>query len=307
MRTSIMHFLPRLALLSIAALMATASFAQSGDTNTISESEQLKIAALEALISAPPDRALPLVQKVLSSNNSDEVKTRALFILSQIDLPEAQALLLETANSGSGEFRLEAIRMIGIGGDPDALAGLADIYSGGDIDVREGVLHAYLIADEATAVYEIASSATTDEEFESAVSILGAMGATEELRQLKDHEGNTESLIHAYAISDDFESLREIALDSISPERQKQAIHGLGIVGGDEVNATLVEIYQGTESAEIKDAALHGMMVADYDQGLLELYRSSEDLGEKRDLLRMLVMMDSDSAFEVIDAALDSD
>ena len=302
-----MHFLPRLALLSIAALMATASFAQSGDTNTISESEQLKIAALEALISAPPDRALPLVQKVLSSNNSDEVKTRALFILSQIDLPEAQALLLETANSGSGEFRLEAIRMIGIGGDPDALAGLADIYSGGDIDVREGVLHAYLIADEATAVYEIASSATTDEEFESAVSILGAMGATEELRQLKDHEGNTESLIHAYAISEDFESLREIALDSSSPERQMQAIHGLGIVGGDEVNATLVEIYQGTESAEIKDAALHGMMVADYDQGLLELYRSSEDLGEKRDLLRMLVMMDSDSAFEVIDAALDSD
>lgn len=86
-----------------------------------------------------------------------------------------------------------------------------------------------------------------------------------------------------------------------------QAIHGLGIVGGDEVNATLVEIYQGTESAEIKEAALHGMMVADYDQGLLELYRSSEDLGEKRDLLRMLVMMDSDSAFEVIDAALDSD
>ena len=67
------------------------------------------------------------------------------------------------------------------------------------------------------------------------------------------------------------------------------------------------EIYQGTVSAEIKDAALQGMMVADYDQGLLELYRSSEDLGEKRDLLRMLVMMDSDSAFEVIDAALDSD
>ena len=167
------------------------------------------------------------------------------------------------------------------------------------------MLHAYLIADETVAVYELAANATTDEEFESAVHILGAMGATEELRQLKNYQGNSESLIHAYAMSDDYESLRELALDSSSPERQMQAIHGLGIVGGDEVNATLVEIYQGTDSAEIKEAALHGMMVADYDQGLLELYRSSEDLGEKRDLLRMLVMMDSDAALEVIDAALD--
>ena len=115
-----MHFFPRLALLLIAALMATASFAQSGDANTNSESEQLKIAALEALISAPPDRALPLVNKVLSGNYSDEVKTRALFVLSQIDLPEAQALLLEIAKTGSGEFRLEAIRMIGIGGSAAA-------------------------------------------------------------------------------------------------------------------------------------------------------------------------------------------
>jgi HEAT repeat protein len=300
-----MNFFPKLALLSITALMATASFAQSSDAEMINESEQLKIAALEALISAPPDRALPLVKKVLSGNHSDEVKTRALFVLSQIDLPEAYALLLEAAKSGSGEFRHEAIRMIGIGGDADALAGLAVIYSEGDIHVRESVLHAYMIADETAAVYELAANATTDEEFESAVSILGVMGATEELRQLKDYKGNSESLIHAYAMADDYESLRELALDDSSPERQMQAIHGLGIVGGDEVNATLVEIYRGTESAEIKDAALHGMMVADYDQGMLELYRSSQDLGEKRDLLRMLVMMDSDAALEVIDAALD--
>ena len=83
-----------------------------------------------------------------------------------------------------------------------------------------------------------------------------------------------------------------------------QAIHGLGIVGGDEVNAILVEIYRGTDSAEIKDAVIHGMMMADYDQGLLELYKGSQEMEEKRELLRMLVMMDSDAALEVIDAAL---
>ena len=302
-----MHFVPKLILLTIALMTATAGFAQSSDSQSISDSEQLKIAALEALISAPPDRALPLLAKVLSGNNTEEVKLRALFVLSQIDLPEAQSLLLESANTGSGEYRLEAIRMIGISGDPVAMAGLSDIYAGGDEEVRESVLHAYMIADDTNAVYELAANATTDEEFESAVSYLGVMGATEELRKLRDYTGNSESLIHAYAMSDDFESLRELAIDSSSPERQMQAIHGLGIVGGDEVNATLVEIYRGSDSAEIKDAAIHGMMVADYDQGLLELYNTSQVMEEKRDLLRMLVMMDSDAALDVIDAALDSD
>jgi HEAT repeat protein len=302
-----MHFIPKLILLTIASMTATAGFAQSSDTQSASDSEQLKIAALEALISAPPDRALPLVAKVLSGNNSDEVKSRALFILSQIDLPEAQSLLLEAASTGSGEFRLEAIRMIGIGGDAGAMAGLSEIYAGGDEEVKDSVLHAYMIADETDAVYELAANATTDEEFESAVKMLGVMGATEELRMLRDYKGNSESLIHAYAMSDDFESLRELAIDNSSPERQMQAIHGLGIVGGDEVNAALVEIYRGTDSEEIKDAAIHGMMVADYDQGLLELYRESQVMEEKRDLLRMLVMMDSDAALDVIGAALDSD
>jgi len=280
-------------------MLVSTSFAQSDDASSADESEQLKIAALEALMSSPPDRALPLVTKVLAGDHSDEVKTRALFVLSQIDLPEAQNVLLETARNGSGDLRLEAIRMVGIGGNEEALAGLTAIYAGGDSDVKESVLHAYLIADDSNSVYEIA-----DEEFETAVGILGVMGASEELRKLRDREGVSESLIHAYAMSGDFESLQALATDASNPERQMQAIQGLGIVGGDEVNAALLEIYRGSDSADVKDAALHGMMVADYDDGVLELFRASQDAGEKRELLRMLVMMDSDAALEIIDETL---
>ena len=71
-----------------------------------SDAESLKIAALEALISAPPGRALPLVKKVLAGDNSDEVKERALFILSQIDTAEAHSMLLQLVNEGSGELKL---------------------------------------------------------------------------------------------------------------------------------------------------------------------------------------------------------
>ncbi len=292
----------RIILTALAIIAANAVMAQ--ESASADESDQLKIAALEALMSAPEERALPIVEKVLSGSHSNEVKMRALFVLSQIDLPGAQSLLLDTAKNGTGTFRLEAIRMIGISGDPAAMAGLADIYATGDSDAKSRVLHAYMIADDIDAVYAIAANATDDDEFENAVHMLGIMGANEELRNLRDKAGNSGVLIHAYAMAGDVESLRAMALDNSDPEKQAEAIQGLGIVGGEEVNATLLEIYRGTDSEQVKDAALHGMLVSAYDEGVLELFRSSQDGKEKRVLLRMLVMMDSDAAMEAIEKTL---
>lgn len=299
-----MQFLTKLIFSSLIIMFVSTGFAQTDDVDSVDESEQLKIVALEALLSSPPDRALPLVANVLAGDSSDEVKSRALFVLSQIDLPEAQDVLLDTATNGSGELKLQAIRMIGISGNAEALAGLTGIYATGDNDVKESVLHAYMIADDSDSVYRIAASATSDEEFEVAVGILGAMGANDELRKLRDKGGNSQSLIHAYAVSGDAESLQVLAMDNSNPEQQIQAIQGLGIVGGPEVNATLLEIYRASDSNDVKEAALHGMMVSGYDEGVLELFRASQDAEEKRDLLRLLVMMDSDAALAIIDETL---
>ena len=89
-----MKTLAKFILVTAVLLLATPSIAQS-DVSDVSE--ELKLAALEALIAAPADKALPLVSKVLEGNHSNEVKERALFILSQIDEPEAQATLLRVA------------------------------------------------------------------------------------------------------------------------------------------------------------------------------------------------------------------
>ena len=293
----------RTALFAIVAIsFSSQAFAQADDA------EELKLAALEALIAAPPERALPLAAKALQGDHSDDVKERALFVLSQIDLPEAQNLLIETAQQESGDIQEEAIRMIGIGGNTDALSRLGGIYESGNEDVREAVLEAYLIADEEDAVYQLAVSAHNagnDEDFDSAVEFLGVMGASEQLRMLRESTGSSEALIEAYAISGDADSLREIALDGTDPAVQAEAIEALGIVGGDEVNATLIEIYKSSDSEDIRESALEGMMISGYDEGILELYRSSQDPAEKRELLEILLVMGSDEVWDVIDSALD--
>jgi len=259
-----------------ALLAMNASLAQTEVSDAEDSTEVLKVAALEALISTPPERALPLVIKVLDGNNTDEVKERALFVLSQIDLPEAQARLLDIARSGDSELSSEAVRMIGIGGNAEALAGLQGLYNSGDENLREAVLQAYMIAGDVDAVFAVAESASDAEEFENAVEMLGVMGAVDKLQALSESSGFTEELIQA-----------------------------LGIAGGDDVNATLMEIYRSAETDDIRHASLEGMLISGYDDGVLELYKESTDAREKRDLLQMLAIMDSDAMMEVIDAALE--
>ncbi len=283
-------------------LFATTAYAQTSDAE---ERDSLKMAALEALITAPPERALPIVDKVLAGDNSTELTERALFILRQMDTAEAQTRLLAYARDSQGELQDEAIRMIGIGGDSEALAGLGDLYSNGNGDVREAVLQAYLIADDADAVFQIAANASDEDEFSDAVQMLGAMGAHDQLRELRGRAGLSESLIQAYAISGDATTLQELAMDDSNPEIQVQAIEALGIVGGDDVGLTLVGLYQNATSADVREAALDGLLISGDDSSVLELYRNSSDTAEKRELLEFLVMMGSDEVWDLIDSALD--
>jgi len=195
--------------------------------------------------------------------------------------------------------------MVGIGGDPATVAALKDIYAGGDSDVREAVVEAYMIADDSESIYQIALAAETEDEFEDAVEMLGAMDATDKLRSLLETRGSSKGLVEAYAIAGDFESLQQIAMDTDDPDVQIQAIEGMGIVGGEQANAALLEIYRSAENDDVREAALDGMLIADYDEGVLELYRASQDPREKRELLEYLTMMDSDEVWNIIDAALE--
>jgi HEAT repeat protein len=290
------------------ALLAIAT--QAPAQSDAADVEALQLAAVEALISAPPERALPLARKVVEGDYSDELKENALFVLSQIRDPRAQELILTTARNSSGELQEEAIRMIGIGGDPEALAQLRTLFAEGDEDVRDAVLEAYLIAGDEDAVYQLALETQDVEAFEQAVETLGSMGAHEKLRQLRGQvtlSGSevSEALIEAYAISGDLESLRALALDASDAEGQKKAIEGIGIIGDDAADATLLEIYRSAANADIREAALEGMMISGNDEMVVQLYRSSTNAAEKRRLLEYLVNMNSDAVWEIIDQALE--
>ena len=297
-----MRFVPTLLL---ALLMAGAAAAKSPDAGRApTDDESLALAALEGLMGQSAERALPILKRVLAGSQTWLVKQRALFVLSQIESPEAREILAQTARSSNSALRGEAIRSIGIGGDRKSLDALQAIYSAGGPDVKDEVLQAWLIAGYKEAVYQAVLGAKTEEEATHAIHILGAMGASEELRKLGERPNASKGLVDAYAISGDLESLRKIAEGNGDRSVRLEAITRIGIVQSDAARAALRDIYtRGDE--ELRDAALKGMLIADDEKGVLALYRAAKTSEEKRTLLRTLTMMDSDVALQEIDAALE--
>lgn len=264
----------------------------------------LKIAALEALMSAPASRSMPLIRGILNSDQDERLKRRALFVLSQVNHKDAAGLLLQTARSGSPALRREAIRSIGIGGNSASLSGLMEVYRGGDRQIKRAVLNAFLIAGEDQRVFELARTTKVDEEFEDAVRVLASMGATDRLRELKNQAPASEGLIQAYAIAGDIDSLMEIAQSDVRPDIRQRAIRAIGVTGGNVAGETLVRLYRNSDDEMVRAAVLEGLMVADDEERMLALFRASTDDREKRRMLRMLVSMDSDAALDIIDSTL---
>jgi HEAT repeat protein len=285
----------------LALLLAATAQAQA----PANEQEELALAALEGLMAQSSDRALPILKKVLAGNQSTTVKRRALFVLGQIETPESREILLQTARSTNEALRGEAIRSIGIDGDPKSLNALQDIYNTGDADTRRDVLQAWMIADHKSAVYNVALNAKTEDEAAEAIRMLGAMGATDELRKLGDKPTPSRGLTEAYAVAGDLEGLLKIANGSGAHALRVDAVRRIGIIDGDAARKALRDIYTRSTDAEMKDAALQGLLIADDDKGVLALYRAAKTSEEKRTLLRTLSMMDSDAALEAIDATLD--
>src|SRR6185295_8172792 len=133
------------------------------DDRAPTEDEELSIAALESLMMQPSARALPILKKVLAGSQSTLVKRRALFVLAQIEAPEARDLLMQTART-SPELRGDAIRSIGISGDQKSLDALQEIYKVGDEDAKKEILQAWMIAGRKEAIFNVAVNAKTEDE-----------------------------------------------------------------------------------------------------------------------------------------------
>ena len=275
---------------------------------TNAEDEELADIAVEGLMNAPPERALPLLKKVLQSQHSTKVKKRALFVLSQLGTDQALDVVIEVVKSSPDpELRSEAIRMLGVSGEDRAIERLREIYaSSKDAHEKRQIIEAWLVADRKDLVLASARNEPDPSVRAKAIETLGALDASAELKQLFDvtqDADNRRAIIQALGVAGNSDALAQIAGDAKLPEdMRKEALQSLGVAGADD---KLVQLYKQATTPALRDATLQGLIVAGDSDGVLELYRSAKTVDEKKVLLRTLTTMSDDDAISAIEAELD--
>lgn len=275
------------------------------------DDEDLAEVALEGLMSAPPERALPLLKKVMQGNHSIKLKKRALFVLSQLDDSAGLDLVVEAAKGTTDpDLREEAIRILGISGEDRAIERLREIYaSSKDAHERRQIIEAYLVADRKDLVLAAARGEPDPSVRAHAIQTLGALDASEELKQLFDvttDEANRRAIVQALGVAGNSAALAAIAGNAQQPQEIRiDALQALGVAGDRGGGEALVRLYGQANTPALRDAVLQGLLVSGDSDAVLGLYRNAKSVDEKKLLLRTLTTMGDDAAIDAIEAELD--
>ncbi|HVS00341.1 MAG TPA: HEAT repeat domain-containing protein [Thermoanaerobaculia bacterium] len=271
-----------------------------GDVPDTGEDAELKLYAVNSLMGAEPERAVPMLRKFLDGRHSPKLKEQALFVLSQSDSPEARQILLSVARGSSHpELQLKAVEYLGISGDPESMRVLRELYAGAsDGRIKRAVLQSYLIAQDAPAMMAVAREEKDDVLWRQAVNGLGALRARKELRQLYQEvqPALKGEVVEALGIAGDVEALLDMARQEKDAALRGRAVRSLGVIRSPEASKALRSLYEGSADPQLRGAVIEALFIQDNAKALIEIYRSEKDRQLRRTVLGWLSRMDNQDA-----------
>ena len=260
--------------------------------------EDLKLLAINSLMNSEPERAIPLLQGVLTNpNNSTKLKERALFVLAQSNSPQASEIIGAIARGQSGhDLQVKAIHYLGISGSRYAKL-LENVYAASsDTSIKRAVLQAYMTSGAKELVFAAARGEKDPELHRAAIHQLGAMGARKELEELyqsPSSTGDKEEILQAFGVAGDVDALIHIASTDGDSKVRERAIRNLGPFGGEKAGPVLVQIYANEKEPELRRAAIQSMFVLGDATDLIALARKETDPAMKRRLAEQISVMNS--------------
>jgi len=266
--------------------------------------EDLKLMALNGLLSTDAERALPLLEKFLTGGSSPKLRERALFVLSQSGSPRARDIVVRIASGKqSPELQETAIKYLGLFGGEASKQALADLYaSSSDTGVKKAVLQSFMISGQKARVLAAARGEKSEELRKSAIHLLGVMGAQGELWEMYQAEPSVEvkkSILHALFVGGGADRLTEVARTEKDPELRQAAIHSLGVMGS-RTGEVLLSIYQGERSVDIRRQVLHALFVQGNAHALIQIARTEKDPELRKEAVSHLSHMGSKEATEFL-------
>jgi HEAT repeat protein len=260
--------------------------------------EELKMIALNSLMQAEPDQALPILEKLLASNNSDKVKDRAMFVLTQSSSPKAAKLLGDIARgNASPSLQMRAIRYIGMMGNEQSRKELPAIYAASNsVEVKRAILRGYMISGSRDLLLSAAKTEQNPDLRHEAIRQLATSGGHEELWQLYSSETSVENkrqILKAMFVTGHPEKLVELARSEKDPSLRSEAIKSLGLMGDNGRSEVLVEIFKTDSNPEVKHAVLQALFLQNNGKALVELARAEKDPAMKQEIVNKMSLVHS--------------
>jgi len=269
----------------------------------VESDDDLKLLALNSLMTGDPEKALPMLEKFLASGSSPQLRERALFVLAQTGSPKAREILVKTAKDGSNpELQKKAIEFLALFGGAESRQVLQEMYaSTADREVKKVVLHTYLITNDRAKALAAAKGEKDPELRREAIQMLGAMGAHEEVWELYRTETFPEvrkAALQALFIGGAADRISELARTEKDPELRLEAIRTLGLMGRERTGSTLVSLYAAETDVQVKKAVLQGLFVQGNAEAIIDIARKEKDRDLRSEAVGHLSHMNTKASTE---------
>ena len=264
--------------------------------------EDLKLLALNSLMGSDPERALPVLEKVMKDPKANpQLKERALFVMAQSRDPKARAAVATLAKGGgvNPDLQMKAVEFLGAFGKDNAQA-LSEIYSStNDVNVRRAVIRGFMMSRDKDRLLSVVKSEQNQDLRREAIQMLGAMRAQAELNQLYQTETSPElrrEIVRGMMMTRDIDHLLAVVKTEKDPSVRREAIHMLGTMRDSRVATELASLYSSAGDEQTKQAIMDALFINQDAKGLIEIARKETDPKLKRAAVERLSTMKSKEA-----------
>ncbi|MGH9629541.1 MAG: HEAT repeat domain-containing protein [Bryobacteraceae bacterium] len=212
--------------------------------------EDLKLLAINSLINSDPQRAVPMLEKLLTSQSSPKLKERALFVLAQSKSGPANEIVAKIARgAGNPDLQLKAVEYLGIHGGPENLKVLSDVYSSSnDVAVKRQILHAFMVGNDKDRLAAAAKGEANPELRKNAIHWLGTMRKAQTgdvLTSMYASETNKEvkeQILHSLFIQGSVQEIIDLARKEKDAELKREAVQKLSLMKSKEATDYMLEL-----------------------------------------------------------------
>lgn len=270
------------------------------------QDDELRMLAIQGLMNSDPERAMPLLGKVLNNPAaSPKEKSRALFVLAQSGSSQARDILTQVAKGQSNpDLQSKAIQYLGMFGGAQSRKTLAEVYaSSQDASIKRAILRSYMIAGDKDHLFEAAKNEKDDDLKREAIRQLGLVHGQSELQQLYRTDNSAavrRELLQAFFLAGDAPKLLEVAQTDKEPELRRTAIRNLGLIHSEESAKALQGIYAKETDRDVKEEVLNAFFLQGNAAAIVAIARSEKDPQLKKTAVSKLSIMHSKEATDYL-------